>query len=144
MSNNLGSLQNRVLFLHKKSDFENNICMEKRNKLVCLIGFIVGFICGFLGAGGGLVLVPFLSNVLDKDEKVSRASSVFSILFLVVVASIFHIKEIKIDYLLTIKCIIGGLIGSYFGSKLLLKLNNKILNLLFIIFLIYSGIKMVV
>ena len=118
--------------------------MEKRNKLVCLIGFIVGFICGFLGAGGGLVLVPFLSNVLDKDEKVSRASSVFSILFLVVVASIFHIKEIKIDYLLTIKCIIGGLIGSYFGSKLLLKLNNKILNLLIIIFLIYSGIKMVV
>lgn len=117
--------------------------MEKNKYLLKLVGFLAGIVCGFLGAGGGLILVPFLSNVIKDDECVSRATSVYTIFFMVIAASIFHIKELEIDYLLTIKCIIGGLIGSFLGSKLLLKLKNKILDLLFIIFLIYSGIKMV-
>lgn len=37
----------------------------------------------------------------------------------------------------------GGVIGSFIGSKLLVNLNSKILNLSFIIFLYFCGIKFI-
>ena len=37
----------------------------------------------------------------------------------------------------------GGIIGGYFGAKLLKKLPDKYLKVFFIIFLIYTGIRMI-
>lgn len=122
--------------------------MEKREKIkfviTIFIGVLAGFISGFFGAGGGLILVPYLSLYLKKDEVSSRATTIFCIFFMVFVSSLFYIKESHIDFILSIKCIIGGIIGSILGSKLLIKLDKNILNILFIIFLIYSGIRMIV
>ena len=122
--------------------------MEKREKtkfmITIFMGVLAGFISGFFGAGGGLILVTYLSLYLKKDEVSSRATTIFCIFFMVFVSSLFYIKESHADFILSIKCIIGGIIGSIFGSKLLIKLDKKILNILFIIFLIYSGIRMIV
>ena len=123
--------------------------MENKENTKCLIkdsfiGFIVGVISGFFGAGGGMVLVPFLSKRLNDDEKKSRATTVFCILFMVITSGLFYIKNINIDFFISIKCIIGGIIGSFIGSKLLVNLNKFVLDLIFIIFLLYTGIKLVI
>lgn len=112
-------------------------------KLV-IIGLFAGFISGFFGAGGGLVLVPVLSKILNNDEVKARATTVFCVLFMVIVSGFFYIKNESIDWFISLKCIIGGIIGSFMGSKLLVKLNKTLLVILFILFLIYSGIKMIV
>ena len=119
---------------------ENTKCLIKDS----LFGFIVGVISGFFGAGGGLVLVPYLSKRLNDDEKKSRATTVFCILFMVITSGLFYIKNINIDFVISIKCVIGGIIGSFIGSKLLVNLNKDVLNIIFIIFLVYTGIKMVI
>ena len=97
----------------------------------------------FLELGGGLLIVPFLENKIF-DVKSVRATSVFCTLILVLVSSIFFIMKGKYDISLSVKCILGGVVGSFIGTKLLIKLNKNILNVLFIIFLFYSGIKMVI
>ena len=109
-----------------------------------ILGFLAGMISGFFGAGGGLILVPFLTLVLKEDEVVARASTILCIFFMVLTSSFFYFNQNSIDWLLAIKCAIGGIIGGYIGSKLLINLNKKILKILFIIFLIYAGIKMIV
>lgn len=76
------------------------------------------------------------------DAKTSRATAITAILFLVIVSSFFYFKKVNINLKLAINCAIGGLIGSYIGSKLLVKCSSKILDIIFIIFLLYSGIKM--
>ena len=108
-----------------------------------LVGFFAGIISGFFGAGRGLILVPFLTLILKEDEVISRATTIFCIFFMVLTSSFFYFNQNAIDWILAVKCAIGGVIGGYIGSKLLIKLDKKILKILFIIFLIYAGIKMI-
>lgn len=107
-----------------------------------VIGFFAGIISGFFGAGGGLILVPYMTINLKKDEVISRATTIFCIFFMVVTSSLFYLKNNSIDFVLSLKCIIGGIIGSYLGTRLLYMLNKNILKTLFAIFLVYCGIRM--
>ena len=91
-----------------------------------------------------MILVPYLSKRLSYDEKKSRATTVLCILFMVITSGLFYIKNINIDFVISIKCVIGGIIGSFIGSKLLVNLNKDVLNIIFIILLVYTGIKMVI
>ena len=112
--------------------------------LLSMIGFVSGLISGFLGSGGGMLLVPFFSYVFKLDEVKSRASTIFCITFMVITSSAFYIQKDSIDFHLGMLCAIGGIIGGVIGSKLLMNLKGKYLELLFIVFLIYSGIKMII
>lgn len=109
-----------------------------------LLGFIAGMISGFFGAGGGLILVPYMTLLLKEDEVKSRATTILCIFFMVLTSSFFYFKASFVDWTLAIKCAIGGIIGGIIGSKLLINLNKKILQIFFIIFLLYAGIKMII
>lgn len=101
-------------------------------------------ISGFFGAGGGMILVPYMSLILKEDEVKSRATTILCIFCMAFTSSFFYFKESYIDWNLAIKCAIGGVIGGIIGSKLLINLDKKILQILFIIFLSYAGIKMII
>ena len=75
-----------------------------------IIGFISGMISGFFGAGGGLILVPALVHLLKLEEKEARATSVFAILPMVVTSMFFYYKADYIDWMVGVKCAIGGMI----------------------------------
>ena len=108
-----------------------------------IIGFFAGLISGFFSAGGGMILVPSFIHILKMNEKEARATSIFSILPMVIVSGFFYMKGNYIDWSLGIKCAVGGIIGGYIGAKLLKKLSDKILKISFIIFLGYSSVKMI-
>lgn len=112
--------------------------------LLSTIGFLAGIISGFLGSGGGMILVPIFSHFLKLNEVKARASTIFCITFMVITSSIFYINKDSIDFNLGMKCAVGGIIGGFIGSKLLVNLKSKYLDLFFIVFLIYSGVKMII
>ena len=112
--------------------------------LLILIGLAAGGVSGFWGSGGGMILVPAFSHFLKLDEVKSRASTIFCITFMVITSSIFYINKSSIDFSVAIKCGIGGIVGGFIGSKLLMNLKSKYLDLIFIFFLIYSGVKMII
>ncbi|MBQ7410408.1 MAG: sulfite exporter TauE/SafE family protein [Clostridia bacterium] len=109
-----------------------------------LAGFLAGIVSGFFGAGGGMILVPFLTLILRKEEVEARATTILCIFFMVLTSSIFYFKQDSIDWLIAMKASIGGIIGGVIGSKLLIKLDKNILQIIFIIFLLYSGIKFII
>ena len=116
----------------------------KKSIFLCMIaGFFAGIISGFFGAGGGLILVPFMTLILKENEFTARATTIMCIFFMVFTSSFFYFKEKSIDWWIAGKCAFGGIIGGYIGSKLLINLDKKVLEILFIIFLIYAGIKMI-
>ena len=133
-----------IFILHKIIFFVKNKFMKKNVFLNIILGFFAGIISGFFGAGGGLILVPFFTLILKEDEVISRATTILCIFFMVLVSSFFYFNQNSIDWFLAIKCAIGGIIGGVIGSKLLINLDKKILKILFIIFLIYAGIKMII
>lgn len=90
-----------------------------------------------------MILVPAFIYLLYLDEIEARATSVFSVLPMVITSSIFYYKDDYIDWNIGIYCAIGGIIGGIIGAKLLKKIPEKILKLLFIIFISYASIKMI-
>lgn len=109
-----------------------------------LVGIIAGFISGLFAAGGGMIVVPAFVHIFKMDEAEARATSVFTILPMVITSGLFYYNNNYVDWTLGIKCALGGIIGGFIGSKLLRKLSDKVLKILFIIFLIYVSIKMII
>lgn len=105
-------------------------------------GTIIGFLSGMFSAGGGLVAITFFTNVLNFDEKKARANTIFIILPMVLASAFVYRKFNLIDWKMGIKCGLGGITGSFIGSKLLQKINDKVLNIIFVCFLAFTGIKL--
>ena len=111
------------------------------NKII--IGLLVGFISGMFASGGGLLLIPTYIYLFNSNEKEARATAIFCILPMVATTAIFYGRSNFINWKIGILCAIGGILGSFIGSKLLNTLNPKYLKLIFIVFLIYSGIRII-
>lgn len=111
----------------------------------CLLGVFAGFINGFLGTGGGIVLVFLLDAVWKNREKKQQifattlsVTAVYSIisLFIYSKGASFNIKE------LLPFCIMGaagGMAGAFFSGKIKL----EILKALFAVICIIGGLNMI-
>lgn len=108
------------------------------------VGLFAGIISGLFAAGGGMIVVPTLIHLFNVEDAKARATSVFAILPMVITSGIFYYKNDYVNWGLGIKCAIGGIIGGIIGAKLLNKVPTKILKILFILFLIYTSVRMIV
>ena len=108
-----------------------------------LIGIIAGVVSGLFSTGGGMIIVPAFIHLLNMEDTKARGTSVFCILPMVLISSIFYYQGNYINWNTAILCAIGGTIGGYFGAKLLKKLPEKVLKIAFTVFLIYVSSRMI-
>ncbi|OPJ56744.1 sulfite exporter TauE/SafE family protein [Alkalithermobacter paradoxus] len=108
-----------------------------------LIGFVSGFINGIFGAGGGTLLVPCMTNILEIEEHKSHATAISIILVFTLISSFIYIKNGVFDLKITYKVAIGSIFGGIIGAKLLNKCSAGKLRLIFGIFMIIASIRMV-
>ena len=90
-----------------------------------------------------MIVVPAFTYLLNLDVKTARATSVFVILPMVITSGIFYYKNNYIDWKIGILCAIGGVVGGFFGAKLLKNVSEKVLKLMFLGFLIYAAYRMI-
>lgn len=77
--------------------------------IIC--GIIVGFICGFIGAGGGMMMLLLLTSVMGYELKTAVGTSVFIMTFTALTGSVSHFAIGGLpDMLPFILCIIFTLI----------------------------------
>ena len=108
------------------------------------VGLFAGFVNGFFGAGGGLLIVPLISCVAKDDSKKAHATTVMCVLFMCIASSIIYFVKHQLDYKLILLCLVGGIVGSLVGTKLLKKLKNKVIDLVFSIVLMIAGVCMII
>ena len=63
---------------------------KKRAQQSALMGALVGFICGFVGAGGGMMMLLVLTSVLGYDLKTAVGTSVFIMSFTALTGALSH------------------------------------------------------
>ena len=107
------------------------------------VGILAGFINGFFGAGGGLLLVPMIGYVQKDESKKAHATTLACVLFMCVASSVFYFIKKQIDYNLVLFCGIGSVVGSLIGTKLLKKLKNNVIDLVFSVVLVIAGVCMI-
>ena len=108
-----------------------------------IAGFFAGFINGFFGTGGGIVIVALLTFFALPPDKVF-ASSNFTILLLSGVSLYFYIKNGTLNAELIPKFFKGAffpaLVGGATGGILLKKAKGSFLQKLFSLLVIIGGI----
>lgn len=109
-----------------------------------IIGLTVGFINGFFGGGGGMIVVPLLIFALGLRDKTAHATALLIILPLCMVSSIVYICNGVVDWGQTLFVGIGACIGGLIGASLLKKLSNKAIRIIFSIIMLIAGIKMII
>ena len=131
--------------LYSQSYLATNEKISAKNVLIGLLGgLFVGFLSGFFGGGGGMIVVPILIFALGLAEKVAHATAIFTILPISIAGSIVYILNGNVPFLELGFTSLGFVFGGVIGAILLKRLNNKFIRILFSLIMIGAGIKIIV
>ena len=105
------------------------VSAKKRAIQSVICGLLIGFICGFIGAGGGMMMLLILTTVLNYELKTAVGTSVFIMTFtaLTGAASHFMIGGTP-DWFVFVLCIAFTLIWARIAAVFANKANPKTLN----------------
>ena len=92
-------------------------------------GAVIGFICGFVGAGGGMMMLMILTSVLGYDLKTAVGTSVFIMTFTAFTGSASHFAISGApDMVILAMCVVFTFIWAQVAARLANKASPKVLN----------------
>ncbi len=96
------------------------------------IGVMAGILSGFVGIGGGVIIVPALVFALGLSQHEAQGTSLFVLMMPVVLLSVINYwKAGNVNWKFGLLIAVAFVIGGYIGSKLSLKLSPGIVKLIF-------------
>lgn len=116
--------------------------MSKYIKFI-IIGIATGIANGLFGSGGGTIAVPAMVLLLKEEEHKAHATAIAIILPLSIVSALLYLSNNFVNWELTVKVMLGGIIGGYIGAKLLNICPSHILRKVFAVFMIAAAIRMI-
>lgn len=104
-------------------------------------GVLVGFVCGFVGAGGGMMMLLVLTGVLGYELKCAVGTSVFIMAFTALTGSVSHFAaEGMPDITTLVLCIVFTFVFARIASLVANKAQTKTLNRVTGIVLVTLGV----
>jgi len=108
-----------------------------------LVALFVGFIQGFLGVGGGFILVPIFIIILDMKSHHAVGTSLLTILISSSFASYLYMQSGKVIFTIAGLLGIGAFFGVNLGVKMIANIDSLRLKTLFSIFLLLSSLGII-
>ncbi|MGO9640976.1 MAG: sulfite exporter TauE/SafE family protein [Candidatus Acidiferrales bacterium] len=94
--------------------------------IAIVLGGVVGILVGFLGIGGGVILVPVMVYLLHFDQHTAQGTSLLMQLPpLGLGALIVYWRRKEVDIAAGIICALGFLLGGYFGSAVAIGMASR-------------------
>ena len=107
--------------------------------LFMIIGLLGGLLGG-MGMGGGTILIPLLTWLVNFSQKQAQLINLVSFIFMAIFAIIVHFKNKLIDIKVALFCALGGVATSLVFAIFVKQIDEKILKILFATFLIFLGV----
>ena len=105
------------------------VAAKKRAIQSLLCGTLIGFICGFIGAGGGMMLLLILTSVLGYELKTAVGTSVFIMTFTALTGAVSHFVIGGMpDWLVWGLCVVFTLLWARIAAVFANKAAPKTLN----------------
>lgn len=112
--------------------------------ILILIGVFAGILSGFVGIGGGILIVPALIYFFGMTQMEAQGTSLFLMLppiGILAVMNYYKTGNVNIWYGMIIAA--AFVFGGYFGSKLSLRLSPNVVKVIFGTFMLYVAFKMI-
>lgn len=117
------------------------ISAKKRAIQSVICGVLIGFICGFIGAGGGMMMLLILTSVLGYELKTAVGTSVFIMAFTAFTGALSHFAIGGVpDLLVCISCVVFTLLWARIAAVFANKAEPKTLNRVTGIVLVILGV----
>lgn len=110
--------------------------------IVVGIGLLAGMLSGLIGIGGGIIMVPMLVLIGFSQHQAQGTSlaALFPPVMFLAVLNYHKAGHINWKYAMLISAFF--VVGSYFGSKIALNINEKLLQKIFAVILVLVAAKM--
>ena len=122
---------------------QKNINMGTLVILLCL-GLIAGMLSGLVGIGGGIVIVPALIYFMGYSQHQAQGTVLFMFLLPIGILGVFNYYQA--GYIEWKTALVMGstfIIGSYFGSKLSISIDQVMLRKVFGVIIFLLSLKMI-
>ena len=117
------------------------VSAQKRAVQSVICGMLIGFICGFVGAGGGMMMLLILTSVLGYELKTAVGTSVFIMTFTALTGAVSHFAISGApDWSVFILCVVFTLIWARIAALFANKAKPATLNRATGIVLVILGI----
>ena len=108
-----------------------------------VIGLLAGILSGLVGVGGGIIMVPLLILFLGFSQHQAQGTSLTVLVVPVTALAVFnYYKQGYINWKYALVIALFFVIGGYFGSKLAISIDQKMLKKIFSIVLLLVGVKL--
>jgi uncharacterized membrane protein YfcA len=113
--------------------------------ILITIGLIAGVLSGFVGVGGGIVIVPGLVYMLGFTQHQAQGTSLFILSMpVVILATMNYWKTGNVNWKFGLIVAATFVLGGYIGSKLALKISPGLVKFLFGILMAYVSFRLIV
>ena len=107
------------------------------------IGLVAGLASGYVGVGGGFIMVPLMLSIIGIPMRRASGTSLIAVMILAIPGVIEQGIIGNINYLAGIAIVIGTIPGAVIGARLVTKVPERTLRLLFGCFLIVAAVMLV-
>ena len=113
--------------------------------VLVIIGITAGILSGFIGIGGGIVIVPGLIYLVGLTQIQAQGTSLALMLPPIGILAFMHYYkagnvDLKVAGIVAATFVVGG----FFGAKLAHKLDQNIVRMVFGIIMLLISIKLIV
>ena len=121
---------------------EQPVLSRKQYLQGACIGLIAGLASGYVGVGGGFIMVPLMLAVLDIPMSLASGTSLIAIMILAIPGVIEQGLLGNIDYLAGIAIVVGSIPGALVGARLVRVVPERQLRFIFGGFLLVAAVML--
>ena len=111
--------------------------------ILMAIGLFAGIASGFVGIGGGMIIVPALVFGLGMSQHMAQGTSLAMMIppiGILAVMSYYKAGAVNLQFAAAIA--VTFILGALLGSKWSLKLNPAVVRAIFAVFMLYAAIRL--
>lgn len=109
-----------------------------------LIGLVAGLCSGYVGVGGGFIMVPLMISLLHIPMKLTSGTSLIAVMLLAIPGVIYQAILGNVNWIAGIAVALGSIPGAVLGAKLIPRVPERTLRFLFGGFLVFAGIVLMI
>lgn len=106
------------------------------------IGLVAGLASGYVGVGGGFIMVPLMLSIIGIPMRKASGTSLIAVMILAIPGVIEQAIIGNINYLAGIAVVVGSIPGAVLGARLVTKVPERALRILFGCFLIVAAVML--